>query len=273
MSPVRPGSDVWRINREAHITPQRVTPETLEVIRNSLRISERTGGCFDITFAGLSHLWNFRKKPFIPPDRNSVEKLLGGVSHKNIRIADDGRVSLLNGTTRIGLGAIAKGYAIKRGIEYLRSKGVTRAIVDAGGDLQVIGDRGRGPWRTGLMHPREKRILLVMALRDMEAVATSGDYERFAMHKGRRYHHIIDPRTGMPSCCLVSVSVLSMDAVESDAIATALFVMGRKRAVEFLSGNRARLSGILIDGDMRIYASRELQDRITEIGKEKIHWF
>lgn len=136
------------------------------------------------------------------------------------------KISFRRRGVKVGLGGIAKGYAVQRGIEVLREKGVAAAIVEEGGDLQVLGSKYGKAWLTGIRHPRKDDLLAALAMNDGEAIATSGDYERFASYGGRKYHHIIDPRTGKPSASLASVSVIAGDPVTADAYATALFVMG-----------------------------------------------
>lgn len=273
MSPYKPGSDVYRINQAGWEQPVAVSEDTFLLLKRSAEISVQTGGAFDITFASLSSLWNFNLKKFIPPSRESVARRLPLVNYRLIVLDPAGRrVRLSRRGTRIGLGGIAKGYAIKRGIEAFRSAGITAAIVEAGGDLQVLGNKRCEPWRVGLAHPRKKGIVLSIALEDGEAVTTSGDYERFAVYEGVRYHHILDPRTGFPAKGLLSVSVIAKDAVDADAFATALFVMGREKALKFLSGRRD-IQAILVDLDMNYYASKELKGRIVLLEDVKIRWF
>ncbi len=273
MSPYRQESDIHRINTLAHEKPVSVSEETITMIERSCAISRETDGNFDITFATLSPLWSFSKRPFIPPKQREIDRLLPAFNYRHIQIDRARRtIFLKNRSTKIGLGGIAKGYAIQRGVEYLKREGVTAAIVEAGGDLQVIGTKFGKPWRVGLVHPRQKNIMLAIVLFDMESVATSGDYERYAMHRSRRYHHLIDPKTGFPAASLASVSVITNDPVLSDAYATALFIMGKEKAMHFLK-RRGELPAILIDLNMTVHASRSLQERITPLEKYDIIWF
>ena len=172
---------------------------------------------------------------------------------------------------KIGLGGIAKGYAVKRGIDILRKRGIRSAIVEEGGDLQVMGMKQGKRWVTGLRHPREQSLVLALKLDDGDSIATSGDYERFAMYKGRRYHHIMDPRTGFPASGFSSVSVVSSDPVVSDSYATAIFVMGPEQALEFLK-KREDLEVILIDRKMNIIISKSLKKDITLFTDREICW-
>lgn len=273
MSPVRPESDVYRLNHEGAAGPVAVTEETYDLVKRAVYISGETGGYFDITFAALEGLWNFKDKNFIPPSPGAVASLLPLVGSGNIIFAGTGRgLSFARPGMKVGMGAIAKGYAVMKGVEALKAKGVKAGIVDAGGDLQVFGKKFFSPWVTGLRHPRKESILMTIELEDMDAIATSGDYERFVMRNGVRYHHIIDPRTGYPAKGgLVSVSVISKSAVLSDAFATAIFVMGLEKARVFLQ-RHGEIDVILIDENLNLYVSRRLADRISLIEKKKLEW-
>ncbi len=273
MSPRLAESDVSRINARAVVEPVRVSADTLAVIALSQEVSRLTGGAFDASFASLGRLWDFSKEPFSPPEKSEVLRLLPLVNYKNI-LLDNKRLTVrfVRKGMRIGLGGVAKGYAVGKAIEAMKRLGIENAIVEAGGDLHVIGSKFGNPWRVGLMHPREKSIILTLALQGGESIVTSGDYERFAMYKGIRYHHIIDPATGFPAKGLSSVSIIAKDPALSDALATALFVMGKEKAIEFVS-KRKDLKAILIDPELRIYASKELKGRIAPVNKIVINWF
>lgn len=273
MSPRLAESDVSKINARAAEGPVRVSADTFAVITLAQEVSHLTGGAFDASFASLGKLWDFSREPFSPPEKREVLRLLPLVSYKNVRLEKRSRtVRFARKGMRIGLGGVAKGYAVGKAIEALKKHGVKDAIVEAGGDLKVIGMKFGNPWRVGLMHPREKSIIITLALRSGESIVTSGDYERFAMHKGTRYHHIIDPSTGFPARGLSSVSIIAKDPARADVYATALFVMGKERAIELLA-KRKDLKAILIDSGMRVYASRDLKERIALSEKSEIEWF
>ncbi len=273
MSPYRRGADIFRINEAAAGAAVSVSRETLSLINRSLEVSRQTGGAFDISFAGLAGLWNFKAANFRPPAQEEISRRINLVNYRNIRIDSERQtVQLARRGMRIGLGGIAKGYAVKRAAEVMRISGIESGLVEEGGDVQVIGSRGGQPWRAGLIHPREKRILLAIDLFDGECAVTSGDYERSAFWKGRRYHHIINPATGFPAEGLASVTLVGRDPVESDALATAVFVMGPARARKFLAG-RSDVAGILVDGGMNVYAQNSLRGRISPSEGIKIIWF
>jgi len=272
MSPYMNKSDVYRINSEAGRVPVRVGAETLSLVEFSGKISSETGGAFDITFASIAGLWDYRKKNFTPPAESEIKALLPLVNYRNIVInSRESTVRLVKKGVKIGLGAIAKGYAVKRAVKVLDEMGIGSAIVEAGGDLQVVGDKNGEKWLTGLKNPRGGDILMAFHLESRESVATSGDYERRTDYHGKRYHHIIDPRTGRPTETFSSVSVISGDAVVSDAYATAFFVLGLDGTLEMLK-KHPELTVILIGLDGSIYISRGLKDRIRPVHEIKPVW-
>ncbi len=271
MSSYKKESDVSAINRSG-TKMVTVNSETFTMIKKAVEISEKTSGAFDITFKSIAHLWNYRKTDFTPPSREAVKKSLPLVNYKNI-ILDEKLpgVAFRKPGMKIGLGGIAKGYTIRRGVEILIKNGVRAGIVDAGGDLQVFGTKFGKRWTTGLMHPRKKDLLLSLELEDRDAIATSGDYERMVEYKNRKYHHIIDPRTGEPTRTFASVSVISKDPVLSDACATSIFVMGLEKAKEFLKREKG-IGVILIDMDMRVFISKSLKERVELFYEAGVEW-
>lgn len=276
MSPYRESSGISRINRLAWKKPIEADREIFSLIEKSILISEDTDGCFDISFASISHLWNFKIDNFIPPSAKEVKRYLHLVNYKNIRLYQHLHnhkpgIKFVKKGMKIGLGGIAKGYVIKRGVGVLRERGVKAGIVEAGGDLQVFGTKFGKKWKTGLRHPGMKSLLLVIELEDMDSIATSGDYERFKLYNKKRYHHIIDPRTGRPTETFCSVSVVSKDPVTSDSYATAIFVMGIDRALEFLAKHK-HIAVILVDLNFNIFISNELKNKIELLKDIKVTW-
>jgi len=272
MSPVSREGDVWRINTSAQFSPVTVSADTFLVLDAAQGVSRESGGAFDVSFASLAQLWNYKSEHFLPPREVAVRSMLPLVDYRNIILdASKRTIFFRRRGMKIGLGGIAKGYAVRRAMEVLKEKGVRNAIVEEGGDLLVVGSKYGKPWVTGLRHPREPELLLAIAMPDGESVATSGDYERFAEYQGKRYHHIIDPRTGYPAETLASVSVLCNDPMLADVWATALFVMGRDAALKVLEKKRD-ISVILVDKDMGVTASRRLKENITLFVKGDIRW-
>ncbi len=272
MSPKKCDSDVARINAGAAAAPVVVSPETFEVLETSMNVSRQSGGSLDITFAALEGLWNIRDPDFSPPADGRIRALLPLVNYRRVLLDPRTRsVRFAAPGMRIGLGALAKGYAVGRAAAALRGAGIRNAIVEAGGDLQALGRHAGRPWIIGLRNPRGKGMLLSLGLADGESVATSGDYERFAERGGRKYHHLIDPRTGRPARTFASVSVVASDPLHADAWATAFFIMGEERARAVLRG-RSDLSVVLVGLDGKIRASSRLKRKITDCN-DAIEWF
>jgi thiamine biosynthesis lipoprotein len=261
-----PDSGISAINSKAARGAVYADDETLNLIKLSLDISRRTGGAFDITFASLGKLWNLSKDPFTPPSSDAVKKLLPAINYKNILIDEKNKtIRFLNPDTKIGLGGIAKGYAVRRAVDVLKSKGIKNAIIACAGDIQVLGSKNGTPWLAGIKHPREageKSVIGTINLFDGECISTSGDYERFRFYEGKRYHHIINPATGYPSeSGLISVTIICDDPITGDAYATSAFVAGMERGRSFLKEEKS-ISFILIGEDLTVYVSKSLMGRV-----------
>jgi FAD:protein FMN transferase len=272
MSPYLEASDVSRINRGAAGAPVTVGDETFRILQYSAALSEETGGAFDVTFMPLGRLWDYKKEPFSPPGAALVARTKELVNYRNLILEPGNRsVRLLRRGMGVGLGAVAKGYAVGRAVAVIRDLGIQDCIVEIGGDLQVSGTRLGRPWITGLRHPRNGGILLSIEMPPGASIVTSGDYERTAVYKGKRYHHIIDPRTGAPTETFQSVSVITADPMKADAVATALFVLGEEGAVKFLARHR-EVRVILVDLQGGVSASGSLRERITLFEKVPVRW-
>ncbi|MEO5347167.1 MAG: FAD:protein FMN transferase [Magnetococcus sp. YQC-9] len=218
-----------------------LTEELEGVIARGLEIGRLSGGQFDIGLGPLSDLWGFSREP--PPDSPPAEKKLRqwlaqrtSVTNQGIEI-DAHRVRLTSASVGLDLGGIAKGYAVDRAMERLEKQGVTSALINAGGDMRIAGSKGGKPWHIGLRDPRKADgVIAVMDLTGPVSLSTSGDYERFFLVDGVRYHHILDPATAQPARSgLMSVSIQTRDSMLADALSTALFVLGEKRGLELLT--------------------------------------
>ncbi len=238
-SEYRESSEISAINRAAGRSAVEVDPEVFGLINRSRALSAATGGAFDITFAACGGLWSIRERRV--PDAGSLAACLPDVGYEEIRL-DSPRASVFlpRPGMRIGVGAVAKGYGVDRAADVLAARGVTRFVVDGGGDLRVEGRDVDGPWTVRIAHPRDTdRVLRTISL-DRGAIVTSGDYLRYFERDGIRYHHILDPSTGQPARRSVAVTVVAPTAMEADALATGLFVMGPDRGLAALS----RLPGV-----------------------------
>ena len=255
MSVSKPESEVALLNREAAERPVKVSGEVLGILARSIDYCHRSDGLFDITVGPLSELWGFSgDEPVTVPDSSAVQELqsLTGCDRVHIDWADS-TVSFSDAGVEVDLGGIAKGYAVDRAAAVLRSRGIDDFIVNAGGDLYASGEKEPGvPWRIGIKHPRNADSIVARLDARNEAVVTSGDYERFVIVDGRRYHHILDPRTGFSADGSRSVTVIAKSAEEADALATMIFVRGNAQepdesGVSFL---RVRADGSLQTGSI-----------------------
>jgi thiamine biosynthesis lipoprotein ApbE len=261
MSNYKTESELSKVNREAGKGPVDCDGELLRVIEKSLYYSNLTNGAFDITTEPLVNLWGFYEGRVRVPSKEEVQALLPAVSYKNI-VVQRGGISFANPSTRLDLGAIGKGYAVDRAVEVLKGKGIESACVNLGGNIYALGNPpGRDFWKIGIQHPRERDHLLGhLELRDC-AVATSGDYERFFTVNGKRYSHILDPRTGWPVEGMVSVTVVAPDATQADALSTSVFVLGEEKGGELLEGleGTAGLMAWERDGEISFKATRGME--------------
>jgi len=229
MSPKIESGDVFRINQSSGKERVKVSIETLEVIKKAQEISELSDGGFDITVGPLTELWRRAREKKIPPSVEEVKEKLGLVNFKNIEMDQEGKVFLKKKGMAIDLGGIAKGYAVDRAFDVLRSLGYKNLIVNAGGDLRVGGLKNNQPWLIGIQNPREpQKILTRISVSDM-AVATSGDYEKFFIYEGKRYHHIFNPKNGFPPDGCQSVTIVTKNCITADGLATAVFVLGLEK--------------------------------------------
>jgi thiamine biosynthesis lipoprotein len=238
LSVFRPGSDVSRINRATAGTEVTVAPETALVIRGALDAAGRSGGAFDPTVGPLMAAWGFRggKPPEAPPSDEALSDARSRVGWTNLLLRGSG-VQWTRDGMALDLGGIAKGFAVDAGWERLYASGGRHYLVDLGGNLRCAGSAApdRQGWRVGVRNPFDtSRTLGLLVLTNGEAVATSGNYERFVAIGGRRYSHVMDPRTGRPAEGTAGVTVLAPSAFLSDALSTTLFVLGPREGMALL---------------------------------------
>jgi len=228
MSSYRADSEVARVNAGACERPVEVSPEMMDVLDLALQYGRLSGGAFDITMAPLWKLWKSAERSGIEPDETAVRSVLPSVGYQNIKLDRRNRtVRFLKPSMEIDLGGIAKGFAVDRALEELRRHGVSAALVEAGGDIATMGTPpGAGGWSVGVRDPADQARLREVLQFTTSAVCTSGDYERYVEIGGKRFSHIIDPRTGMPVEDMSSVSVIAPDAATADALATTCSVLG-----------------------------------------------
>lgn len=257
MSPYKPESEVSRINRSAGVESVLVSTELVNLIRKAERISILTEGAFDITFASAGHLYNYREGR--RPAGSDLEAAVEAIDYRQVTIDEQhSRVTLNKSGMRVDLGGIAKGYAVERSAALLRARGIEHALISAGGDTRVVGNREGRPWVVGVRHPRQDRNLITRIPLADEAISTSGDYERFFEEQGTRYHHILNPATGDSAREVISVTVVGPDATSTDALSTSVFVMGAERGLALVN----RLPGyeaLVMDRAGKLHYSAGLQ--------------
>ena len=249
MSEWKPESPISQVNAAAGLHPVHVPAELRELLQCSIRYSEITEGTFDVTWRGMGNIWHF-DDTFAVPTAAAVANARKNIDYRAIRIEGDS--VFLPAGKNIGLGGIAKGYAIDRAARVLRQAGFPDSLVDGGGDVLASGTRNGQPWRLGIQDPRREHgeILGVANVSGM-ALVTSGDYERFRIVNGVRYHHIIDPRTGWPATASISVSVLARTAEEGVVLAKGIFILGPEKGLAL-----ARAEGVealVIDPKLKQY--------------------
>ena len=251
-------SDVAKLNQSSGRAVQ-VSPETYELIQKSIEISKKTEGLFDISIYPLVRAWGFTKEEYRVPEPEELGRLLEKVDASKIRLEPDNRVTLPEGM-EIDLGGIAKGYLSQKLTELFREGGAQAAVVSLGGNVQTFGKKPDGaPFIVGITDPSDGTSLLGTVQVGEKAVITSGSYQRYFERDGKVYHHIIDKRTGAPAQSdLTSVTVIGGDGVTADSLATALFVMGKERAVQY-AASHPEIQLVLVDTKSQIWTSEGIE--------------
>jgi len=257
MSPYKPDSDLSRINQRAAREPVRISREMFDLIARSLEVSKLTEGAFDITFSSVGYLYDYRKG--VAPSDGEIAKALPGINYRHVLLdAKASTIRFARGGVRIDLGGIAKGHAVDRSIDILRRRGIANALVSAGGDTRVLGDHRGRPWMVAVRDPRRRDgMVAVLPLADT-AISTSGDYERYFEVDGKRYHHILNPKTGKSTTGVRSVSIIAPDATTTDGLSTSVFVMGRERGMVLVERLK-NVDAIIVDDGGKMHYSSRLQ--------------
>ena len=266
--PGEPESDVVRINKAAGKQAVRVSAETFEVIQKSLEMSRKSGGAFDITFAAMKGLWRFDEdldKKLPPADEIARRRKL--IGWRDVVVDAKARtVKLRRPGMRLGLGGIAKGYAVDRCAAVLRGEGLADFMVQAGGDLYVAGSKGPTNWMVGVRDPRggPRDIIARMQIKD-HAFSTAGDYERAFVLDGKRYHHIIDPATGYPATASREVTIFAPTAFLADALDDAVFILGPKKGMALVD-SFPDCSTVIVDAKNQVWTSKALEGKLQRTG-------
>lgn len=270
----QPSSEVSRINALAGSGEAvAVSAETFEVLERSLWIARETNGAFDITVGAFKGLWKFdQDNDGTLPTRADVLARLPLVDYGGIVLDAERRTArLARAGQSITLGGIAKGLIVDRAVAVMRQAGLADFLVQAGGDLYAAGKHGDRPWRVGIQDPRASTgdergpdtSFAMLSLGDA-AFNTSGDYERFVIKNGRRYHHILDPKTGYPVDHTRSVTVLAPTSFLADTLDTAVFVLGAEKGMKLIE-SQPDVEAVIVDAQNRVHVSRGLEARLTRV--------
>ena len=262
LSPYIENSELSLVNREAGKQAVNISNELFSLLVSADHISSLSNGAFDITYASIGYRYDYRNK--IRPQQGDIKDALSAIDYKSILLDKDNSTVKFDNTLaanneiRIDLGGIAKGYAIQKCIQILKSLGIKHALMSAGGDTALLGDRHGRPWLVAIKHPRSDSKNVVHIPLSDEVISTSGDYERYFIEEGKRYHHIINPITGDSARKVVSVSVIGKDATYVDALSTTVFVKGLKEGMALID-SLAGYEAIIIDNNQRLHFSKGLQ--------------
>ncbi|MFC1607623.1 FAD:protein FMN transferase [Candidatus Latescibacterota bacterium] len=224
--------ELKRINNDPGNSLRTVSDDLMTVLARSRHFYDESGGAFDPSIAKVKWLWDFEEKRTVP-DEGEIREKLKATGFQKIEIDNSG-ILFTNPDTRLDLGGVAKGYAVDRIIAVLKKNGIQAGLVNAGGDIATFGKKPGGKdWEIGISHPRLSRLIRIRNI-PLRAVATSGDYQRFFIQDGQRYHHILDPSTGYPAHDCISVTVWAKSAMDADALATAVFVLGPEKGLALI---------------------------------------
>lgn len=268
-----PESEITAISRASGSSPVKVSKETLAIIKNAVEIADYTNGAFDPTIGPVIKLWGFSRQTPKPskPSIDEIKNALRFVDYKKIKInVSASEVFLEKKGMELDLGGIVKGYAADMAIEAIKTKGIKAALVAIAGDIKGFGTKpDLKPWKVGIQSPRPadskskiegEDIFASLYLKD-KAISTSGDYQRFFIKQGKRYHHILDPRVGYSASDVISVSVIAPHGFMADALSTGIFVLGREKGIKLLES--MGLDGIIVDANKKIFLTKNLRGKIN----------
>ncbi|MBI4687415.1 MAG: FAD:protein FMN transferase [Nitrospirae bacterium] len=284
-----PESEIAAINKSAGIKAVKVSRETLDIIKRAVEIAEATNGAFDPAIGPLTRLWGFSAKTVdrdVPRDED-IKNILPLIDYKKIRInTEASEIFLEKKGMELELGGVAKGYAADKAMEAVKTKGAKAALIAIAGDIKGFGLKPDGKaWKVGIQNPRidlrvkgqveaalredslrgsgvkeEEDILAALYLKDT-AISTSGDYQRFFIKDGKRYHHIINPKTGYPASGVISVSVIAPEGYTTDGFSTGVFVLGAEEGISLLES--LGIGGVIVDDNMEVILTKDLKGKIN----------
>lgn len=253
-------SQTSEINRNAGAKPVKIDKELFNLIERAIGISKLTDGAFDISYASMDRIWQFDGSMTVMPSEKEIKSSVEKVGYQNIVLdKKNSTVFLKLEGMKIGFGAIGKGYAADKAKTLLISKGVPSGIINASGDMNTWGKQPNGnDWKVAITNPMDKNKVFALLPITNGAVVTSGNYEKYVKFNGKRYTHIIDPRTGYPSTGIISVTVFAPKAELADALATSVFVMGKEAGLDRIN-QLPKIECIIIDDKGNITKSKNIE--------------
>lgn len=263
-----PDSQVSKVNQLAGISPVAVDPDLIKMISDSIDISQKTGGAFDVSIGPLTELWGVGRKGDFTPTREEIDAVLPLVDYRLIRVdADKGTIYLSKAGMKLDLGGVAKDYALNKAVAVLKAHGIKSALVNAGGDIQVIGTKTDStPWRIGVQDPRNAdRVIAKVSLNEWTALQTSGDYQRFFIKNDKRYAHILDPRTGRQPTEIASVTLIYKDAdIAGDIASSGFLILGLEKGMAALK-RFPGVEAIFVTTEGKVVVTPGLRDKVELI--------
>ena len=256
MSPHKADSELSIINRDAATRAVAISDEMVRLIRRAKEFSQLSGGAFDITYASVGHLYDYRAQ--VRPSNAAIDRAREAIGHRHLLLDEKaGTIRFARSGVRIDLGGFAKGHAVDNSVALLKELGIEHAIVSAGGDSRVLGDRRGRPWTIAIRDPRRPgEVVAVLPLEDV-SISTSGDYERYFEQDGKRFHHLIDPRTGQSPDGVRSVTILAPDGLTSEALSKTVFMLGTQRGLELIA-TQAEVDAVIVDAAGELHFSSGL---------------
>ncbi len=253
-------SETSLINKNAGLEPVVVSSELFNLIERATKISQLTDGAFDLSYASMDKIWKFDGSMTELPSEDTIKASVAKVGYPNIVLDKKSSTVFLNKKgMKIGFGAIGKGYAADRAKTLLMKKGVPAGIINASGDMNTWGRQPNGEyWKVAITNPLNKDKAFALLPIKEGAVVTSGDYEKFVIMKGKRYAHIMDPRTGYPATGIISATVFAPKAELADALATSVFVMGVEAGIDRIN-QLPKVECIIIDDKGAIHKSKNIE--------------
>ncbi|WP_052676064.1 FAD:protein FMN transferase [Paenibacillus sp. IHBB 10380] len=271
MNPSNDKSEISDVNRNAGIQPVKVSDETFKVVSKALDYTERSKGGFNLAIGSLVSLWNIGHEGAHVPTADQIADAMKVIDYKNVTLdADKKEIYLSEKGMSIDLGAIAKGYAADKIVEYLQDKGFKSAIVDLGGNVFAMGKKpGDQLWTIGIQDPNESRGNPIGNIHvNNQTIVTSGIYERFFVEDGKHYHHLLDSKTGFPiDNNLSSLTILTDKSIDADGLSTSVYALGIEEGLKFIE-NLEHTEALFITKDKKIYASSGFQELLEMTNDE-----